>query len=204
MPPGSSEALPRDTVGPGAAAINGRRFVTLALWTWHTLVTVLYPSTPWALCPCRHNLTDTLFTWSSYTAVALAVIIIAAPIRLLAFRQLGENFTFRLAKPKALVTTGLYAHVRHPSYPTNWLVWVANLGLLLRLDGVLGCVMPSVLVRWGMRSGLWPALLLGLALMSLISIWVRVQDEEAMLKGVFGKEWEEYHVKTPRFIPWVF
>jgi len=131
----------------------------------------------------------------------------AAPIRLLAFRHLGQNFTFRLAKPTGLVKTGLYAYVQHPSYPTNWLIFVSNVALLLRLDGVLGCVLPSRAVRWGMGSGgvgVWPALLVGLGVLGLYGVWVRVNDEEAMLKREFGREWEEYHRRTARFIPGVF
>lgn len=137
----------------------------------------------------------------------LIAVTIAAPIRLLAFRQLGENFTFRLARPTALVKTGLYAYVQHPSYPTNWLILASNLALLLRLDGVFGCVLPNRAVRWGMESGgfrVWPALLVWLAVSGLYVVWVRVKDEEAMLKKEFGREWEEYHRRTMRFIPGVF
>lgn len=32
----------------------------------------------------------------------------------------------------------------------------------------------------------------------------RVMDEEGMLRGSFGKEWEEWHGRTKRFIPFVF
>lgn len=190
-------------MGPNAGIINGRRLVTLVLWIWHGLITWLFPSPPWVLCPCRNSLSDTLFTPSYYTSIALGIVFIAAPVRLLSFKQLGANFTFRLAKPKSLVTTGLYSYVRHPSYPTNWLLLAVNLALLLRLDGVFGCLLPSVVVRWGMGSGLWPALLVGSALSGLYSIWIRVKDEEAMLKAEFGKEWEEYSMKTKRFIPWL-
>jgi protein-S-isoprenylcysteine O-methyltransferase Ste14 len=29
---------------------------------------------------------------------------------------LGQNFTFRLAKPKTFITSGMYRYVQHPSY----------------------------------------------------------------------------------------
>jgi protein-S-isoprenylcysteine O-methyltransferase Ste14 len=32
-------------------------------------------------------------------------------------------------------------------------------------------------------------------------LFTRVKDEEEMLKGQFGKEWEEWHRSTKRFIP---
>jgi protein-S-isoprenylcysteine O-methyltransferase Ste14 len=78
--------------------------------------------------------------------------------------------------------------------------------LLLRLDGIFGCVLPSRAVRWEMGSGfgVWPALLVVLGVLGLCGIWVRVKDEEAVLKKEFGREWEEYHRRTMRFIPGVF
>ena len=51
---------------------------------------------------------------------------------------------------------------------------------------------------------MWPTLLAGLALKGLHMLWVRVTEEEAMLKGEFGEEWEEYHRRTGRFIAGVF
>ena len=135
------------------------------------------------------------------------VIVIAAPIRLLAFKQLGKSFTFVLAKPKALVKTGLYAYVQHPSYPTNWLILTSNTALLLSPHGVLGCILPSWVVNWGAGSGLvsfWSVLFVVTGFLGLFAIWVRVKDEEAMLKKKFGKEWEEYHRRTKRFIPGLF
>jgi len=129
-------------------------------------------------------------------------IFFAAPIRLLAFRQLGQNFTFRLAKPKELVKTGLYAYVQHPSYPTDWMVLTSNIALLLRPDGVLGCVLPRWLVSGGVM--IWPILLIMSGVLGILAIRVRVQNEEAMLKDTFGREWEEYYKRTKRFIPWVF
>lgn len=206
-PAGPAVSLPKDTVGPGAGHIQVRRLVSLSLWIWHILVTVFYHSPPAMFCPNPGNLASSLFTWSPYTAAVLMIIVTAAPIRLLAFRELQENFTFRLAKPKRLVKTGPYAYVQHPSYPTNWLILAANIALLLRLDGVLSCVLPGRVVRWGMGSGgfgVWPVLLTVLAVFGLISIWVRVQDEEAMLREEFGREWEEYHRRTKRFVPGVF
>jgi protein-S-isoprenylcysteine O-methyltransferase Ste14 len=34
--------------------------------------------------------------------------------------------------------------------------------------------------------------------------WKRVHEEEAMMKETFGKEWEEWHKRTKRFIPGFF
>lgn len=206
-PLGHTESLPKDVVAPSPAIIQARRFIPIFLWIPHALITLFYPSPAAVLCPYSDNLSSFLFTWTSYTTVVLVIIVLAATIRLLAFRQLGQNFTFRLAKPQELITTGLYAYVQHPSYTTSWLVSVCNMALLLRLDGVVGCVLPSRAVRWLMGSGgigIWPALLVLIGYLGLKGIGIRVKDEEAMLKREFGREWEEYHQNTKRFIPWVF
>ena len=201
-PLGPAASLPRDDLGVSPRAIKTRRLVDLVFWVLHTLFTVYYPFPPVMLCPCPENLSSSLFTWSPYTAFVLASILMAAPIRLLAFKQLGENFTFRLAKPKRLVKTGLYAYVQHPSYPTDWVVLTSNIAMLLRPDGVLGCVLPSRWVSVGVK--MWPVLLLLSGALGLGAIWVRVQNEEAMLKDHFESEWEEYSQRTKRFVPGLF
>jgi hypothetical protein len=60
-------------------------------------------------------LNPSLFTWSWRTSLCLGGILIAAPVRLLAFKQLGPNFTFQLAVPGKLVTTGLYVFLLYLS-----------------------------------------------------------------------------------------
>jgi protein-S-isoprenylcysteine O-methyltransferase Ste14 len=116
-------------------------------------------------------------------------IFIAAPVRIATFKQLGENFTFRLARPKEFVITGLYAYAQHPSYLTDWMVLVADITLLQSLDGVLGCFLPNWIVKWGMGIGgivIWPLLLAIFGLLGLYAIWIRVQDE--------------YHQRTQQFV----
>jgi protein-S-isoprenylcysteine O-methyltransferase Ste14 len=206
-PSGPTASLPKDGMGIGPGAIQIRRSIVLFLWIWHILLTAFYPSPPVVLCPNPENLSSLLFTWTPSTIAVLVTILVAGPIRLFAFRQLGENFTFRLAKPTALVKTGLYSCVQHPSYPTHWLILSSNFALLLRPEGVLGCMVPSQVVRWSIWSvavSVWPALLVVLSVGGLFGIWIRVKDEEAMLQKAFGSEWEEYHQKTARFIPGIF
>lgn len=206
-PLGPAATLPQDDVAIGPGAIQVKRFVTLSIWILHGLTAAFHRSPPTLLCPNPANLSSSLFEWTLYITVALTIIFIAGPIRLLAFKQLGQNFTFRLARPIALVKTGLYAYVQHPSYSTNWLILACNIALLLRLDGVIGCLLPGQVVRWGMGKGgvgLWPVLLVLLGVLGLCGVLIRVKDEEVMLKKQFGIEWEEYHRKTMRFIPGAF
>lgn len=130
----------------------------------------------------------------------MLLIFIAAPIRLLAYKQLGQNFTFTLAKPKKLVKTGLYAYVRHPSYPTLMVCHLACYALLLRWGGLLGCWLPVWLVRWSsLELGLF--LLFGVA--NLYGLLMRVGEEEDMLKSEYGEEYRVYASRTKKFVPWV-
>jgi len=132
--------------------------------------------------------------------MCLGSILVAAPIRLLAFKQLGPNFTFRLAPPKKLVTTGMYAYVQHPSYTMNVIVVAGNGFLFERIDGVVACRLSKGTVE----SGWWRVAGAGCVVIAVVLMAARVRDEEAMLRGEFGGEWEEWHRRTKRFIPFVF
>jgi protein-S-isoprenylcysteine O-methyltransferase Ste14 len=181
--------------------LDARRGTAIALWFSYAALALMYPHPPQLLCPYPQNLSPTHFTWSPYVVVCLGLIFVAAPIRLLAFKQLGSNFTFQLAKPKALVTTGLYAYVQHPSYVTLMIINLVNVVMHLAPGGLAGCWLPSAIVAWNGGMGVVVALLVG------IDVWgmmVRVRDEEEMLRMEFGKEWGVYHAKTKRFVPGLF
>lgn len=146
-----------------------------------------------------------LISWSAASAIPMAVILCAGlPLRLGPYSALGRNFTFALAQPDRLTTTGIYKYVQHPSYVGLVLTLAGNAALLWRRDGVLSCWVPpswmETLVRWkavevflgtGLVSGLW-------------MLWKRTLEEEKMLHRAFGREWKEWHAKTARFIPWIF
>jgi protein-S-isoprenylcysteine O-methyltransferase Ste14 len=167
-------------------------------WSFHIFFILFPPTSPSIICPHPSRLDIKFFTWSSYTAFYMAVIFIAAPIRALAYSQLGQNFTFTLAKPKGLIKTGLYKYVRHPSYPPLYLCVVAYCALMLRSGGVAGCWIPEWLVGW---KGLDVGGLVFLLTAYLVLLGVRVTEEEEMLRSEFGVEYEEYARRTKRFLP---
>lgn len=180
------------------SSLDGRRGFAIVFWLSRVALTLTYPHPPKLLCPHPENLSPDHFTWSPYIILCLSLIFVAAPIRLLAFAQLGNSFTFRLARPQTLITTGLYAYVQHPSYVTNMIVLLVNLVMMLAPGGQAGCWLPSVVMQW-----------MGVVLLVLggIAVWgmsVRVRDEEEMLRKEFGREWELYHAKTKRFLPVLF
>jgi len=77
-------------------------------------------------------------------------------------------------------------------------VIITNGLLVLRPDGVAACWMKK---EW-VESKVW--VVLGYSSISGVAFLVmRVRDEERMLRKAFGREWEEWHAKTARFIPGV-
>ena len=198
-PTPNSNTRDRYFVATGPVFLMIRISLVILIGAYHTLLVLIYPNRS-AICPHPENINPSLFTWNTYSIIYLSMILIAAPIRLLAFKQLGSNFTFRLAKPDKLVTTGLYKWVQHPSYITNIVVMLANGLLFERPDGVAGCWMSKGVVqsKWWIVVG-WCFIALGVH-----AGRTRVVDEERMLKSAFGREWEEWHTRTRRFLPGLY
>jgi protein-S-isoprenylcysteine O-methyltransferase Ste14 len=193
----------RVTAFAGPFALALRRTIVLSLQLSHTFVTLTFPNPPQPICPHLSHLNPVLFTWTTYTITWLCLVIcVGAPLRLIAYRGLGRNFTFQLAAPDRLITNGIYRYMQHPSYTGQAIVLAANLALFIRWDGAVGAwISPGIvesLQGWGSM------VFIALGTLSVLGIVTRVRDEERMLKAKFGKEWEEWHRRTKRFIPGVF
>lgn len=84
------------------------------------------------------------------------------------------------------------------------IVMFTNGLLFARHDGMLACWLP----RWFIANEKFEtAFTVGSYTLAAIAVYIlsiRVRDEENMLKKAFGKEWEVYHAKTKRFIPYMF
>lgn len=186
------------------AANNLSIALVATLVLYYAVLSVSPPSTLAAICPADRagQRNPTLFTWSPVTTLSFLSIFIGAPIRLSAFTNLGKNFTFGLAKPSRLVTTGVYGYVQHPSYTGMALVAVPSFLTFMRLDGALACFIPPR--HWPAVQAWTSAVYAGAVLLMVHQTTTRVRQEEAMLKEVFGKEWEEWHKNTKRFIPGLF
>ena len=181
-----------------------RRFITISMIAYPIVLALAFPApSPSFICPHPQNLNPKIFSWSLYTVTCLGLIsIIGSPLRLAAYRGLGQNFSYQLAKPDKLNTSGLYAYVQHPSYVGLILVVAGNLALFWRWDGALGCWIGE-----GFRGALngWGGVVLAsLVVIFMSGVRVRVLDEERMLKETFGEEWVRWHQRTSRFIPGVF
>lgn len=96
--------------------------------------------------------------------------------------DLGRNWsvTLTVRKRHVLVTTGVYARVRHPMYTSFLLLGFAQLLLLPNwLAGLAGPVGAGMLY------------------------FLRVFREERMMIESFGEEYRAYMVRTKRIIPWI-
>jgi protein-S-isoprenylcysteine O-methyltransferase Ste14 len=95
---------------------------------------------------------------------------------------LGNRFSGLVAiQPgHALVTTGLYRVIRHPSYLG---LLVTSLGWALVFRAALGLVLVALTI-WPLRA--------------------RIRAEEALLEAHFGDEYQAYRLRTWRLLPGVY
>ncbi|KAJ5889617.1 Phospholipid methyltransferase [Penicillium tannophilum] len=182
--------------------ITAMRFASIFCIMYHSLVTVLPVYAPQHMaqvCPNTGNLNPAIFEWSPTTTLALAMIYVGATVRIMAYGGLGRLFTFHLAPPDRLITSGIYRWIQHPSYTGLTLINVATFMLFVRWDGLFACWIPgstlAILDGWGIPI-ISTAVSFRVFLLAL-----RVRDEEDMLRRKFGKEWEEWLAKTKRVVP---
>ncbi|KAF9231819.1 hypothetical protein BU15DRAFT_55695 [Melanogaster broomeanus] len=135
--------------------------------------------------------------------IAGTLSILGGLLRLVSYRTLGQFFTFQLSlrKSHALVTTGPYAYVRHPSY-IGFLIWYIGMFAMhyspdswIRGSGVLS----FQVVRWAIWA--WA----GFFVVGLSATLRRMPEEDRMLKRAFGKDWERWAERVRyRLVPGVY
>ncbi|MDR1806441.1 MAG: DUF1295 domain-containing protein [Propionibacteriaceae bacterium] len=122
--------------------------------------------------------------WPLPVAVTGVVLALAGlALRLAALRQLGRWYTRTLRSDEGhgLMTTGLYAAIRHPGYA----------GSLLALLGA------------GLATANWIALA-AIAVTAPAAYAYRIHTEETLLTSVFGDRYRAYQGHTRRLIPFVW
>jgi protein-S-isoprenylcysteine O-methyltransferase Ste14 len=115
-----------------------------------------------------------------YRAVGLIVMWLGLVIRIWAIAVLGNAFrtTVEVDPGQAVVSTGPYEWVRHPSYT----------GLLLIVSG------------FGLAEGNWLALAACMVVPLPAVLW-RIRVEEAELNRVLGDAYRVYQTRIKRLIP---
>jgi protein-S-isoprenylcysteine O-methyltransferase Ste14 len=114
------------------------------------------------------------------TVTGLVVLVAAMVLFWRSHADLGRfwSASLEIRRGHELVTTGVYARIRHPMYAALWLYMLAQ--ALLLANVVAGA-----------------AGLIGFGLMYLL----RIDREEAMLAKIFGADWTSYTERTGRIVP---
>jgi protein-S-isoprenylcysteine O-methyltransferase Ste14 len=114
--------------------------------------------------------------------IGLALMTLGGTLRLAAMYALGRRFTGLVAIQEGhrLQTSGLYRHIRHPSY-AGMLLYLAGYVLIFRC---------------------WVGLLLVAAMLAILL--ARMNAEEALLESAFGDEYASYRRHTRRLVPWLY
>jgi protein-S-isoprenylcysteine O-methyltransferase Ste14 len=95
---------------------------------------------------------------------------------------LGRRFSGLVAiqKGHALVTTGIYGVIRHPSYLG---LLIMSLGWALAFRAGAGVLLTAIL---------------------LVPLITRIRAEEALLQSHFGAEYDRYRARTSRLVPGLY
>ncbi|MFH1501652.1 MAG: isoprenylcysteine carboxylmethyltransferase family protein [Candidatus Eisenbacteria bacterium] len=115
--------------------------------------------------------------------LALGLMTVGLVVRWTSILTLGRFFTVDVAVQSghSLVETGLYRHLRHPSYT----------GLLLVFLGL------------GVFFANWLSLV-SLSVPTTLAVLRRIRVEEGVLRDALGGPYEEYCSRTRRLVPWLF
>ncbi|MEM9331968.1 MAG: protein-S-isoprenylcysteine O-methyltransferase [Pseudomonadota bacterium] len=112
-------------------------------------------------------------------------LILAASLRLfrLTHKALGKmwSHSLDLRENHKLVTQGIYERVRHPMYTAFWM-WALGAAFLL----------PN-----------WIAGLSGIICFGTL-FFLRVGQEEEMMRKEFGQEYDDYMKRTKRVVPYIY
>jgi len=133
--------------------------------------------------------------------------------RIQAFKTIGRNFSFEVAMKKdhSLVTDGPYSAVRHPSYTGLVLNWVGMSMVFTTADGwIRQSLLPWITEQPAstvakVAATTFAALAVWSHAMTVVAVFTRLRQEDSLLHKRFGKQWEDWSLRTPyRLIPYIF
>ena len=114
-------------------------------------------------------------------AAAIALLMLAcAWLFTAAAREMGANWSVvaRMREGHELVTSGVFARVRHPIYVAMAL-FLAAMAIAFGHEGQLLIAVP----------------------LFVAGTWIRVGEEEKLLRAEFGAAYEAYAARVKRFVP---
>jgi len=116
---------------------------------------------------------------------AVIALLMAAAVGLFAWasRTMGRNWSVvaRTRSDHELVTTGPFAYLRHPIYTA------------------LALLLIALAIAYGNAA----RLILALPIYAL-GTWLRIAEEERLLRDAFGTSYDAYVTRVKRFVPGVF
>lgn len=117
---------------------------------------------------------------TAFSVVAVVLMGVSLWLFYLAHAQLGRNWSpsLEIRQEHSLVTTGVYARIRHPMYSSIWLFALAQ---------------PMLVQNWMVGALAVP----GFALL----YFFRVNEEERLMLDTFGEEYRAYMARTGRLWP---
>lgn len=131
-----------------------------------------------------HVTLDPLSAISLIEALACAALMIATVgLFLWASRTMGRNWSIvaRTRDDHRLVETGPFAYLRHPIYTALFLLMIA----------------------FALAYGHGARLLFSVPLF-VLGTWLRISEEERLLRAMFGTAYDAYAARVKRFVPRVF
>lgn len=141
--------------------------------------------------------------WLSSPAVRFVgflLVLLGQVVRSFAMAHAGRSFNHtpqRVRKEShKLVTTGVYAHLRHPSY-FGFFWWAVGTQMFV---GNKICVLGYVIVLWGFFNRRIIGILSSPTLKYRLTI---VTAEEKQLVSFFGQDYENFRKRTPTGIPFI-
>lgn len=123
-------------------------------------------------------------------------------LRMKCYRTLGTLFTFELCiqKHHTLVVTGPYSVIRHPSYTGLILTIIGACCIQAHGSWVKECGILSTTIG-GVLLLIW----LTIASAVVLSLVLRIPNEDRLLHERFGEEWEMWtHIVRYKLVPGVY
>lgn len=124
-------------------------------------------------------------SFASLAEAGLVAVLMASAVLIFeaAANELGRNWSLvaRTLKDHQLVTSGAFAYLRHPIYTA----------MALFLLGLAVSFGHEKSLIWGLPP-------------FAVGTWIRVREEERLLKASFGSAYDNYATRVKRFVPGLF
>jgi len=159
---------------PAEALSDLAAVVVMAAFVWEAVATTAAPG--WRILGLPRVPSD--LPWAALRVLGVPGAVAAVALYALALRDLGLSWRFTIdrERPGELVTHGVFARTRNPIY------------------------VALMLLAAGVALMLGSPLLIALACGCPLYFGALVRREEAFLAGHYGRAYEEYRARTPRWL----